>query len=107
MHMQSALDIDAMRLVTLRLSNYDGFDPTSFLSIFDPFDGMVWLTTIGMFFMGAIFMWITEGDRENDDYKHTHRCCSLQNAGNFLVVFNGFLYLFTTAETPSGCFLCD
>ena len=70
---QSALDIDAMRLITLRAGNFGKFDPQSFLSIFDPFDGMVWLTTVGMFIMGAIFMWVTEGDRDSDDYKHTHR----------------------------------
>jgi hypothetical protein len=71
---QSALDIDSMRLITLKVGSATGFDPIDFISIFDPFDGMVWLTTIGMFFMGALFMWVTEGDRDNEDYKHTHRC---------------------------------
>ncbi len=72
-HIQSALDIDAMRLITLKVGDV-GFDPVDFLSIFDPFDGIVWLATVGMFFLGAIFMWMTEGDRDNEDYKHSHRC---------------------------------
>jgi hypothetical protein len=71
-HMQSALDIDAMRLITLKVGDAS-FDPEDFLSIFDPFDGIVWLATLGMFFLGAIFMWMTEGDRDNEDYKHSHR----------------------------------
>ncbi len=71
--MQSALDIDSMHLITLKARD-SGFDPARVLSIFDPFDGFVWLATVGMFFVGAVFMWMTEGDRDNEDYKHSHSC---------------------------------
>ena len=70
---QSALDMDYMRLVTLKTEEAIRFDPKLFFSIFEPFDKLVWLLTFCMFVVMGMFMWFTEGDRHNADFKHNHR----------------------------------